>query len=46
MILKDYEKKSKFGDNELVILCATRFSYTNLTLNDQENKGNDIIIKV
>ena len=42
---KSYEKKSKFGDNELVILCATRFSYTNLTLNDQENKGNDIIIK-
>ncbi len=42
---KCYEKTSKFEDNELVILCATRFSYSNLTLNDQENKGNDIIIR-
>jgi len=42
---KCYEKKSKFGDTELIVLCATRFSFSNLTLNDQENKGNDIIIK-
>ncbi|MGE4518387.1 MAG: hypothetical protein AB7E04_02655 [Desulfobacteraceae bacterium] len=42
---KCYIKKSKFEDKELFILCATRFIYSNLTLNDQENKGNDIIIK-